>query len=216
MTIGSCVASALDYAHSLCNADGTPLEIVHRDYCAEGVASVAGEHPVSDYSPVTSGEMQAGRTIVNYDSKTDPRTAEHYERSYAPNGERSYVTVPLLRGGIWVASLWVSDDEPREWDKQDVSLLETVAERTWAAVEKMRIDAALRESQERFAKAFNSGPLVFTLSSLKDGRLVEVNQTFVDVTGYSREEAIGKTSLELGLWTSREDRDQEMAAVSEV
>lgn len=188
-------------------------ETVFRDYCADGVDSVAGVHPVSDYSPITSGEMQEGRTVVNNDSKTDPRTAEHYERSYEPNGERSYVAVPLLRNGAWVASLWVSDDQPREWDKQDVSLLETVAERTWGAVEKARIDQALRESQERFAKAFSSGPLVFTLSSLRDGRLVEVNETFCEVTGYSREEAIGKTSLELGLWTNAQDRAEEMAAV---
>ena len=190
-------------------------ETVHRDYCAAGVASIAGAHAISGYSEVTSREIQEGKTIVNNDSKTDPRTADVYERSYEPNGERSYIAVPLLRNGVWVASLWVSDDQPRDWDKQDVSLLETVAERTWAAVEKMRIDAALRESQERFAKAFSSGPLVFTLSSLKDGRLVEVNDTFVEVTGYTREEAIGKTSIELGLWTSSKDREEEMNAVRE-
>jgi PAS domain S-box-containing protein len=188
-------------------------ETVHRDFCADGVQSVAGVHPISAYSPVTSGEMQDGRTIVNSDSKVDPRTADHYELSYEPNGERAYVAVPLLRNGTWVASLWVSDDEPREWDKQDVSLLETIAERTWAAVEKMRIDAALRESQERFAKAFSSSPLVFTLSSLSNGRLVEVNDTFVEVTGYSRDEAIGKTSVELGLWTNEGDRDEELDSV---
>ena len=191
-------------------------ETVHQDYCADGVESVAGVHAISEYSPVTSKGMQDGRTIVNNDSKIDPRTAEHYERSYEPGGERSYVAVPLLRNGVWVASLWVSDNEPREWDKQDVSLLETIAERTWAAVEKMRIDAALRESQERFAKAFSSGPLVFTLSSLRDGRLVEVNDTFVEVTGYTREEAIGKTSLELGLWKSTKDREEEMSAVRDI
>ncbi|HUR97090.1 MAG TPA: PAS domain S-box protein [Pyrinomonadaceae bacterium] len=186
------------------------VEIVHRDYCAEGVASVAGMHAVSGYSPVTSGEMRAGKTVVNADSKTDDRTAAHYERSYEPNGERAYVAIPLLRSGHWVASLWVSDDEPRTWLKEDVGMLETIAERTWAAVEKMRINAALRESQERFAKAFNSGPLVFTLSSLKDGRLIEVNDTFVQVTGYSRAEALGKTSIELGLWKKTADREAEM------
>ncbi|MBA3352834.1 MAG: PAS domain S-box protein, partial [Blastocatellia bacterium] len=192
------------------------LETVDRDFCAEGVPSVAGFHAISEYSPVTTREMRDGRTIINCDSKTDPRTAEQFEKTYAQHGERSYVTVPLLRGGVWVASLWVSDDEPRDWNKQDVALLETVAERTWSAVEKMRIDAALRESQERFQKAFSSGPLVFTLSSLKDGRLVEVNDTFVEVTGYSREEAIGKTSIELGLWENAEDRKEEMAAVREI
>ena len=191
------------------------LEKVHRDFCEKGVSSVAGEHSISAYSPITSNEMRAGKTVVNRDSKTDERTAVHYELSYEPNGERAYIAVPLLRNGVWVASLWVSDDEPRNWLKEEIAMLETIAERTWSAVEKMRIDEALRESQERFSKAFSSGPLVFTLSSLKDGRLVEVNDTFVEVTGFSREEAIGKTSIELGLWTSSKDREEEMAAVRE-
>lgn len=189
-------------------------ESVHRDYCADGVKSVAGVHPITEYSPITSAEMINGKTVVNVDSKTDPRTAAHFERSYEPNGERSYVAVPLLSNGTWVASLWLSDDQPREWSKEDVQMLQGIAERTWAAVEKMRIDAALRESEERFSKAFSSGPLIFGLSSLKDGRFVEVNDTFVEVMGHSREEAVGKTSLELGLWTSVSDREEEIATLT--
>lgn len=101
-------------------------ETVHRDYC-RGVPSVAGEHRLSDYSPITSAAMIAGKTVVNHDSKTDSRTARDYVKTYEPNGERAYVTVPLLRENRWVASLWVSDDVPREWSKQEISLLETVA-----------------------------------------------------------------------------------------
>ena len=44
------------------------LEIVHRDYC-DGVASVAGEHRISEYSSITSLDMQQGKTVVNNDSK---------------------------------------------------------------------------------------------------------------------------------------------------
>ncbi|HXQ33107.1 MAG TPA: PAS domain S-box protein, partial [Anaerolineales bacterium] len=125
------------------------LEIVHRDYC-NGVESVAGEHKVSDYSSVTSAEVAAGKTVVNTDSKTDARTAADYERSYAPQGERAYVAVPLMRENRWVGSLWVSDDVPRQWSKEEVSLLETIAERTWAVIEKLRINTALRESEARY------------------------------------------------------------------
>ena len=102
------------------------LETVHRDYC-RGADSVAGEHKISKYSPVTSAEMIAGRTVVNRDSAVDPRTAEFYSEVYSSSGERAYVAVPLLREGEWVASLWVSDDVPRDWDAQEISLLETVA-----------------------------------------------------------------------------------------
>lgn len=128
------------------------LEIVHRDYC-DGAESVAGEHRISDYSAITSSEMERGITVVNVDSKIDPRTADDYERSYAQTGERAYVAVPLLREGRWVASLWVSNDKPRQWCKEDVSLLQTVAERTWIAIEKLRAEAEREQLLQREQEA---------------------------------------------------------------
>jgi PAS domain S-box-containing protein len=116
------------------------LEIVHCDYI-DGVESVAGEHKISDYSSITTRDMEAGITVVNYDSKTDPRTKDDYHRIYEATRERAYVAFPLLREGRWVASLWASDDRPRQWTKEEVSLLQTVGERTWTAIEKLRAEA---------------------------------------------------------------------------
>ena len=116
------------------------LEIVHQDYC-DGAESVAGEHRLSDYSSLASERMKAGQIVVNYDSKTDPRTAADYKRSYEATGERAYIAVPLMREGRWVASLWASDDQPRQWSNEEVSLLKMTAERTWTAVEKLRAEA---------------------------------------------------------------------------
>jgi signal transduction histidine kinase/CheY-like chemotaxis protein len=116
------------------------VEIIHRDY-TDGAESLTGEHRISEYSSITTREMQLGNTVVNYDSKTDPRTAADYDRIYKPNGERAYVAVPLMREGRWVASLWCSDDQPRQWTKEEVALLQTVAERTWTAIEKLRAEA---------------------------------------------------------------------------
>jgi PAS domain S-box-containing protein len=79
--------------------------------------------------------------------------------------------------------------------------------------EQKQIEQALRESEERFAKAFNSSPLVLTITSLKTGKLIEVNETFVRTTGLAREEAIGRSTAELGLWASSADRKAELAAV---
>jgi PAS domain S-box-containing protein len=187
-------------------------EIVHRDHC-RGVNSVAGEHKLSVYSPITTADLMAGRTVVNSDSATDPRTSDLYDETYEPTGERAYVAVPLMRDGTWVASLWLSDDKPREWDEADVTMLETVAERAWAAVERLRAEAALRESRERFEKAFNSSPLAVTITSLSTGKLVDVNDTFVTLTGYHRSEAVGHTTVELGLWEHPADREEELARV---
>ena len=116
------------------------LEVVHRDY-SNRAESVAGVHRISEYSSITTAEMMRGETVVNSDSKTDPRTAADYKRTYEPAGERAYVAFPLLRDGRWVASFWASDDEPREWTKEEVSLLQSVGERTWTAIEKLRAEA---------------------------------------------------------------------------
>lgn len=128
------------------------LEIVHRDYC-NGAESVAGEHRISEYSRVTSLEMERGNTVVNVDSKTDPRTAIDYERTYAHTGERAYVAVPLMREGRWVASLFISDDKPRQWSKEELLLLQAVAERTWTAIEKLRAEAEREQLLQREQEA---------------------------------------------------------------
>jgi PAS domain S-box-containing protein len=163
-------------------------ETVHRDYC-RGVDSVAGTHPISDYSSITTAEMMAGKTVVNQDSKLDPRTAPDYERSYVQYGERTYVAVPLLRDERWVASLWVSDDKPREWVQEDVYLLEAIAERTWTAAEKLRVDRALRDSEERLRVTFNTTAVGFA-TLRPDLSFSDVNDAFCHLVGYSREELL--------------------------
>jgi len=71
-------------------------------------------------------------------------------------------------------------------------------------------EAALRISEEKFAKAFRSNPGPITITTLVDGRLIEVNESFCRSTGYSRAEAIGQTTVELNLWLIPEARTQFM------
>lgn len=130
LRVGRCFFTEIDLAGG--------RGVVRRDYC-RGMPSVAGEYPVSDYSPAAQAESMAGRTIVNCDATIDPRTAELYDQTYGPAGERAYVAVPLRREGIWRATLWASVDQPRQWLPSEVNLLETVAERTWLAVERLRL-----------------------------------------------------------------------------
>ncbi|HZJ44702.1 MAG TPA: ATP-binding protein [Pyrinomonadaceae bacterium] len=165
------------------------LETVVNDYF-DGVPSVAGIHRVSDYSSSTSAEMQYGKTVVNYDSATDARTSADYERVYEPNSERSYVAVPLMREGRWVASLWVSDNRPRVWSDDEVSLLETIAERTWTAMERLRIEVALSESEGKFRILSQTAPALIWFVD-HDGNCRYVNQQFVEFSGKSVEQLEG-------------------------
>ena len=69
--------------------------------------------------------------------------------------------------------------------------------------ERNRVEEALQASEEKFSRAFRRAPLLMTISSIDDGVYIDVNDKFVEVTGFSREEAIGKSFVELG-WIASE------------
>jgi PAS domain S-box-containing protein len=73
-----------------------------------------------------------------------------------------------------------------------------------------RWERALRESEERFAKAFDASPAIAAILGLPEGRFLEVNRAFVALLGFAREQVIGQTPAELGLWDPT-DRGQRIA-----
>ncbi|MEW5746006.1 MAG: PAS domain S-box protein [Nitrospirota bacterium] len=72
--------------------------------------------------------------------------------------------------------------------------------------ERRREVEALRQSEEKFSTVFHSSPDWIAISTLEDGRLIDVNEAFLRITGYRREEVIGKTSAELKLWVNPAER----------
>ncbi len=65
---------------------------------------------------------------------------------------------------------------------------------------------ALQESEERFRLAFRTSPDAISITRLSDGLIIDVNDGFSQITGFSREEVLGKTPEELNIWLSKEDR----------
>ncbi len=63
-----------------------------------------------------------------------------------------------------------------------------------------------RNAEETFRKAFNANPEPISIATIPEGRYLDVNESFLRVTGYSREEVIGRTSRELKFWERTEDR----------
>ncbi len=76
-------------------------------------------------------------------------------------------------------------------------------------------EEALRESEEKFSKAFRSSPEVITITRLSDGKFLEINDSFVRATGYSREEIIGHSSQKMGIWAKPGDRKHMMTLLKE-
>ena len=72
--------------------------------------------------------------------------------------------------------------------------------------ERRLAEEALRQSEEHFSKAFRANPQPMSLTVLETGRYIDVNESFLTMSGYTRDEVIGHTSLELRIWETPERR----------
>lgn len=71
----------------------------------------------------------------------------------------------------------------------------------------------LLESEGRFEKAFRVGPVAASITTLEEGRFIDVNESFETLTGYTCEEVVGETERHLSMWASREDQAKMTAAI---
>jgi PAS domain S-box-containing protein len=74
--------------------------------------------------------------------------------------------------------------------------------------ERKKAEEALRLSEEKFSKAFRASPDWITISMIEDGCYVEVNDAFERLSGYGRDEILGRTALELGIWADPREREE--------
>ena len=79
--------------------------------------------------------------------------------------------------------------------------------------ESKRAEAELRFSEERFSKAFNACPSPMSISTFPGRRYIDVNEAFLQVFGYRREEVIGFTRNELNIWEKPEDLERAMQSL---
>lgn len=167
---------------------------VRSSYSAHEWPLMDGRYPLASFPGVTD-EMRSGRTMVVPEVGSDSRLKAEDKASYAALNVATFVMAPLLRNGPLHATFAVHGSKPRAWTAIEVALLEDVAERTWAAVERARGEAALRESETRYRMLFDTIEEGFCLCERVPGepidfRYVAANPAFERQTGLS---SVGKT-----------------------
>lgn len=152
-------------------------------------APIPNRMRLSDFAPEMAAAYRAGRTLVFRDTETDLQLGSQ-PAAYRPLGIRAWAAVPLVKSGRLLAIVGMHARTPRDWTGIDVKLLEDVADRTWAAVERARAEAALRESEEKYRSLFeriDEGfciiEMIFDGPTPVDYRFVEVNPAFEHHTG---------------------------------
>ncbi len=121
---------------------------VERDWNAAGVVSIAGVLRFRDHGSYID-DLKAGTTVAIDDVRLDARTSGTAPVLEAISA-RSFVNMPLVEQGGFVALLYANHAGARHWHEDELLLMRDVAERVRNATERLRAEQARRESEEQF------------------------------------------------------------------
>ncbi|HEU0176939.1 MAG TPA: PAS domain S-box protein, partial [Blastocatellia bacterium] len=187
---------------------------IKSDYTRGDATSALGRFSVDDLGVEALRMMRADRPFVVNDIEAEPSARMDFSM-YLKAEVRALMCAPLIKNGHYVARMAVSQKTARHWDPWEVELVTKVANRCWESVERARAARNLRESEERFAKAFRASPDGLVISRLADGAVLEVNDSFAALSGYDLDELIGKNTLDLGFYVDPTDRQRLLAILKE-
>jgi PAS domain S-box-containing protein len=148
---------------------------------------------------------------------------------------RSWLSVPLVASGQYLGFLSVGHSEPNRFTQDHLRRAELLAIPAAAAIQNSRLyeraeiygeelerriedlrqaqatllqsEQGRRVSEEKFQKVFRSSPIPFFITTLAEGRFLDVNSAFEHRYGYSRAELVGRTLQELRIWEDASDRN---------
>jgi len=175
---------------------------VRTDYVSPSCGRILGYKPEEFYA-----DPKLGLEMIH------PEDREYFNKaaSLENKGPHKPISIRIVRkdGGI----IHVEQTHTMIFNEQG----EPVAMHVIAhdVTERVKAESALRESEEKFSKAFRSSPESISITNLKDGRFIEVNDGFIRDKGYSRKEIIGHTSAELSLFINPHERDNILKTVEE-
>ena len=181
-------------------------------------------------SPFLKGILVNQKSVLISDT-TKERSWSTFE---AHADLRSWLSVPLVASGQYLGFLSVGHTEPNRFTEDHLRRAELLAIPAAAAIQNSRLyeraaiygeelerrvkdlcqtqaalvqsEEARRISEERFQKVFRSSPIPFSITTVAEGRFLDVNAAFEQCYGYSRKELLGHTVHELRIWEDPADR----------
>ena len=140
---------------------------------------------------------------------------------------QSALIVPLKVGDRVTGVVQVMSYRPNAFSDEQLQLLESLALHIAVAKqnaqlytrvqselnERKALAATLSESEERYRAAFQASPDAVNINRVADGLYIDINEGFTRLTGWTREDVLGKGSLEIGIWRDQADRQRLVEAL---
>ncbi|MDB5695136.1 MAG: hypothetical protein JWN21_679 [Sphingomonas bacterium] len=158
--------NASDCAYADVADDGDTFHI-RGDWNAPGAPSIVGTYSLAAFGPEAVADMYAGRPLIITDV-TDIESDG--AATFRAIGINATICMPFIKGDRFAAMMAVHSLVPRIWTAAELSLVREVTERSWAHVERVRTEAALRDSERQLRLAVEGAKIGTWDQDLRAGR----------------------------------------------
>ena len=190
-------------------------------------------HPltlVADQCPIARKVLEEKKTVLIPDTHSE----KHWQSFTGHTHLRSWLSVPLQASDEYLGFLSIGHTEPNRYTEDHLRRAELLSIPAAAAIQNARlystadlyayelqkrlvdlqeaetalaeVQADLPSSGDRFEKVFRLSPIAFSITTLREGKFVDVNAAFEHRYGYSRQEVLGRTVYDLHMWCDPADR----------
>ncbi len=156
---------------------------ISQEYRPGETISMIGQFRLADYGWVLP-VLKRGEAVVVADAKNDPLIPEADQTAMQAIGIEAHIAVPVIKAGVLMSTLSVSEKEPRAWTKLEIELVRETAERTWEAIGRARAEQEV--AQFKYMADHASDPFILMR---EDGTFAYLNQLALDRWGYTADEA---------------------------
>ena len=157
---------ASDCAYADVEADGDTFHI-RGDWNAPGAPSIVGSYSLATFGSQAVADMHAGRPLII----TDIAAIEgDGAAAFRAIGIAATICMPFIKGNRFAAMMAVHSMTPRDWTDAELALVREVTERSWAHVERVRAEAAMRDSESQLRLAVEGARIGTWETDFRTGR----------------------------------------------
>lgn len=161
---------------------------IRGDWSAQGAQSIVGSYSLDSFGETAARAMRSGKPLVIRDVRSELGAEEGAQ--FLDIGIQATICMPYVRAGKLAAMMAVHQNVPRDWTADEQALVAEATERSWAHIVRVRSEAILRESEDRFRNIADQTPVMLWVTD-ESGYCTYLNRTWYEFTGQGEQEGEG-------------------------
>lgn len=159
--------------------------------------------------------VQSKKSVIIHEIKTETPDGQTWEAEALKRGYQSALAIPLFYGDDTFAVLTIYSPIANSFNQEEVSILQEMADDLSFGIRSLRLRAEREVSEEKFSATFHASPDIIVITRISDNVILDVNESFSEILGYSQEEVIGESANNTPVWGDRIDREVIIKSIRE-